>query len=390
VKRKATRSASVLKAKSGTHEMDGWHGFLGHNFHCSQCGRKILSSREDLLVGSCRVYVPTFSDDKTVAKMGHPIVGGAVRCAPPVLGYDIYIPKMGIQQNKSGIVNSYLCSCNSSPLHLVIVLAKVCKAIPISAERWHRVIRLGTALLLLFLGPNFFAYAQTANIALSVSPTPVPSGTPATISISVTDAGTGLGVISELGTCKILDTNANPVDSLIFVTDSNGNSSVTTSGTLAIGDYTAACTTSGSVDGSGFAQIPFQVVPGACIATDESTEDPGSQSPEFIIFDLTVSLDPTPLNSPSTTQETGTGVSGTNSGFLGCDANPISAPAAPPTLEPRGYTTRFDGGIDYSWMIHNYVYKPGHACTSGYCNGIQSLGTTESAPLDVTLTFSCN
>jgi hypothetical protein len=245
------------------------------------------------------------------------------------------------------------------------------------------IIRRTIPLLFLLAICPIFAFAQSESITTSVSPSPVPSGTPATISISVTDPSTGLGV-QDSGSCKILDSKATSVDVISFGTDSNGNASVSTSGTLGLGNYTADCSTIFGAD----AISTFTVVAGACVAADASYED-SSNAPSSIVFDLTVTLTPTPPTPPPVTQESGNGVTGTSTGVYDCSANPLTTSPQPPDLEALGYTTRSDGGIDFSWRIHNYAYNLGPACTSGYCNGSQSLGVTESAPLNITLTFYC-
>jgi hypothetical protein len=249
-------------------------------------------------------------------------------------------------------------------------------------ERWRQVIRRTIPLLFLLAICPIFAFAQES-IAISVTNSPVPSGTPATISISVTDSNTGLGV-QDTGSCKIVDSTANSVEVDPFSTDSSGNAKISTSGTLGVGNYTADCSTIGNGDGIN----TFTVVPGACTATDASSEDLSS-APSTVVFGLTVTLDPTPPTTPPVTQKSGYGVTGTSTGVYDCSANPLTTSPQRSDLEALGYITRSDGGIDFSWRIHNYGYQVGPACTSGNCNGSQSLGVTESAPLNVTLTFYC-
>jgi len=118
-----------------------------------------------------------------------------------------------------------------------------------------------------------------------------------------------------------------------------------------------------------------QLVAGACTATDASSEDL-SNAPSSIVFDLTVALNPTPPNPLQLLRNPVMVLQERATGVYDCSANPLTTSPQRPDLEALGYTTRLNGGIDFSWRIHNYVYNQGPACTSGYCNGSNLSGSS--------------
>jgi hypothetical protein len=225
---------------------------------------------------------------------------------------------------------------------------------------------------------------------------PILSGVAFSITINIASTSGNNPVQGALGTCDILNSGSNPVytQSASFGTDQNGNGSVTIPGTAPPGDYDISCSSPGTISppyyGSSSSTATFEIEPGVCAATDASGIDSAnSNSPSYITWKLNVTLNPAPSSPPPPGSTTGTGVTGQQTGLFDCNTTTLTTSPQAPTLQAIGYTPINPNGVHYSWKVTSYVYQQGAACTTGNCNGIQSLGVADQAPVTVYFDAQC-
>lgn len=249
-------------------------------------------------------------------------------------------------------------------------------------------------LLLLGLCSCTALFGEPVTVEVDVSPTVVPAGTAPSLTVRVTGSVTGTPVASGTGNCKILNSQAQQVaGGIFFLTDSNGYAFPTVPSLFQLDTYTVECTSDlvlgppGYDSGTGF--DTYEVIAGACSGTDATTVVTNN-SPYSITWHFDLDLVPNQATSGNGGfNETGFGVDGHPQSTYDCSGNVLSTSAAPPTYELISILPRNDNGLDAFWVISNYQYLDGQGCSSGYCNGYQSLNTQPEADGHVNLTFYC-
>jgi len=117
----------------------------------------------------------------------------------------------------------------------------------------------------------------------------------------------------------------------------------------------------------------------SCTGSENHPINSNSNAPAYTYWDLTLTVSPVgPNGQPAPVTGTGYGITGQQTGYYDCSAYPLTIGGKPPGVVYNGLITNQDGSITGSWTAINISYKPGAACTQGYCNGFQSLAAQSS------------
>ena len=250
------------------------------------------------------------------------------------------------------------------------------------------------SIILTCLVPSYPLLAQSSIIVVA-SPSQITYGGSLALTIHTALTSNPSDPTSIIGQCTVQEAASGIGDPSYdepfnFSTDAGGNYIYNTPSDYTVGKYRVNCTSpSSSTSGS----VNFTIIGNSCFATDGSSvvsQTSSVPSTTTITWSLDIILTPAASSPPNPTPASGTGITGMQTGYKDCNANPITIAADPPMLISQGYIPYGINGIKYNWVVISSEYDPMSPCTSGYCNGFKSLGFLESTSQPYSVIGYCN